>query len=604
MNLQIETKINELEKRISAKSESVDISPLENAISSLENVVGTNTADIATNVANIANLESAVSESTENIATNATSIENLQTAVGSHSTQIETLETQTDICLQSIETIETDMQTITSSIATNAENIATNIADIGNIQNTISESNTNIETNATDIAEHETRITNLEANNKPKYFGNNVEEITMLESKIFEEEPFYYNGGSLKVSMGTKGANGPYGTIFTRINPMPDNHYVGTLKLFLSNIPNGQTTTRLDLIINGTATALTPTFVTGEDYNLLLDFDFFASQVSNVFKVQFTDILLVDTVLDYVEITAEKGINFLVLNRDYSFKMGSFIRTTGEMEFWYSKQESNQAIYAFCYWYEEFTNDWYLKSFTLNPSDNMSKGMVARLLYLNLPNLRYYYLPAVKMECHLINENNTLETYQTEFNWQKTIKTNVNQFDYSYNNGTLNTTYAVCGTTLDQEMFLSSSQSDGRFDFDFKLCNNPYPNQFVQLNAINDFWVMLQHSYFMAGYLGLHNTGTIIYFPNYLSDYFIVVGKGTQPNAYIQENRTTINIYYNNNGKVIKKQLNFNTTTEKWELSNFVEIFPTATEVIEAYYNTTQEKLILIGKINNTWELI
>ena len=281
--MDLETKINELEKRISAKTDSVDIAPLETSLGNLESTVNGNSTNIATNASNIA--------------TNTSDISALQTAVSGN----------------------------TSDIATNSTSIATNTANISTNATNIAINTTNIATNTSNIASHETRISALEL---PEYYGTSLSEITGLESKIFVEEDYCYNGGSLKISMGTKGASGPYGTVFTRINPVHDSHYVGSLKLFMSNIPSGQTTTTLNLIINGTSTALTPTFVTGEDYHLLIPFDFYASNVSNVFKIQFTDVLLVDTILDYIEITATNGVNFAVLNRDYGYKVNPCRKTS------------------------------------------------------------------------------------------------------------------------------------------------------------------------------------------------------------------------------------------------------------------------------------
>jgi hypothetical protein len=139
---------------------------------------------------------------------------------------------------------------------------------------------------------------------------------------------------------------------------------------------------------------------------------------------------------------------------------------------------------------------------------------------------------------------------------------------------------------------------------DIKLNGNYFPSEFIQLNAITDFWVIRQTVYFQAGYIAVHNTGTIVYIPDANSTYGIVIGTGKQPNAYVQQNRTLINVYYNDNGKVVRKQLGFNSTTQMWELLSGVEIFPTATEIIEKEYDTTLQKTILIGKVNGTWQLI
>jgi hypothetical protein len=109
----------------------------------------------------------------------------------------------------------------------------------------------------------------------------------------------------------------------------------------------------------------------------------------------------------------------------------------------------------------------------------------------------------------------------------------------------------------------------------------PLPNEFITCTPIEDLKFMLRGVNKEIGYILLHNSGKIFYIQEDDGTYFIEIGLGSQPTAYMQSDYETIFIYYTFNKTTYRKELKFNHTTNKWELTKNVLIYPATIEVLD-----------------------
>lgn len=133
----------------------------------VDEAIGTNIDNIATNTTNISTNTADITTLKENVETNTNSIETLETNVSTNTTNIETLQTSVDTNTENISTLQTsvetnieDIETLEEQVATNTTNIATNATSITAIEEknteqdeSITSLNTSVNTNTSSIKE-------------------------------------------------------------------------------------------------------------------------------------------------------------------------------------------------------------------------------------------------------------------------------------------------------------------------------------------------------------------------------------------------------------------------------------------------------------------
>ena len=96
----------------------------------------------------------------------------------------------------------------------------------------------------------------------------------------------------------------------------------------------------------------------------------------------------------------------------------------------------------------------------------------------------------------------------------------------------------------------------------------------------------------------MDNNGKIFYLPNKNATYIIEIGQGTQPNAYLQPDNNTINIYYTFCNTTIKRKLVRTSENSPFELVSTIEKFPGVTEYMEGLNGVS------VQKINGEYQVI
>lgn len=426
------------------------------------------------------------------------------------------------------------------------------------------------------IGEHSISISNLTQDLmslKISDYGSSIDELQYRTGlRAFAFEPLYYIGGSVKVCIGSKANNGPFGTLFTRVSPATQ--LTGFIRLYISGIPSFLTSTSLDFYINGEQTQLNLSFITDKDYNLEISFDFFAKQVSNVFKVQFTNNILWDCVLDYMEIITENGQNFLCLNRDIYYAVNTFFGGN-KTHCLYTGQISNTG--RFVQYEDQFgANVEYGEKIITVPGTepylniNIMRSFLARKVRLG------YYSTTIE-QLSIGGDNNAL--YKTQKNSGQYTLLFDNVYDASSGYHWRDATYCICGTTLNQQLFIGSEQLTVNDIPTLKAM--PFPNEFITCTPVKDLRIGYRPDHKEIGYLLLHNSGKIFYIEQDDGDYFIEIGFGSQPNAYMQEDYQTIYIYYHFNNMTYRKVLIFNTETNRWKLSKEFIAYSGVREIVE-----------------------
>lgn len=404
-------------------------------------------------------------------------------------------------------------------------------------------------------------------------YGNSIADLENFT--VMAGEPLYYYGGQAKINIGTKASNGPFGYLFTRVSPA--SQFSGIIRFYMSQIPAGKVSTSVRFYINEHVSNFNLYFLVNKEYDLEVSFDFFALSASNIFKVEFTDSQLANTILDYIEIITENGRNFMCLNRlkDYVVSSFSISQTSSNTQFLFTEQSSNVGCY------ED----------TTVPITDISTPTVLQVpgkgtpLNLNLfqnhikQKVSLGYYQSVIMQLSITGENSTL--YRTDSNLTQYLQLFDNVLQVAIGYHWRNAVLCYCGTLLNQQLFIGPASLTVN---DIPTINSVvFPNEFVTCIPVEDWKIMYRPANKEIGYILLHNSGKIFFLPEDDCSYFIEIGLGTQPNAYMQVDYETIFVYYHFNNIVFRKELKLNSTTNKWELTKNVKCFAGAIEIIELY---------------------
>ena len=384
-------------------------------------------------------------------------------------------------------------------------------------------------------------------------------------------EPLYYYGGQAKINCGTKGSNGPFEYVYTRVTP--GTFFSGVIRLYLSNLPEDCTSANIKFYINGVYTTEYHNLITDKEYQIELSFAFFALTASNVFRIQFSDINFRETIWDFTEIITENGRNFICLNRLDYFKLSSFLTSSGSQRLVYKSQLSNVG---------KFRAD---SSINANPTiSTVLKlyGSTSNIIRSDLKTVAGLggFSSSVR-QISIATENNTLYHTTTTLNSYTKLIDGVNFAFLGYH--WRNSTYCICGTLLNQQVFIGDSSVNAT---DIPTINSvALPSQFITCTPVEDWGILFRTAYKEIGYILLHNSGKIFFLPEDDATYFIEIGLGNQPTAYIQMDYETIYVYYHLNNTVYRKELKLNIETNKWELTKNVKVYTGTFEILEAYNN-------------------
>jgi len=412
---------------------------------------------------------------------------------------------------------------------------------------------------------------NISLNELKNSYGTSIEDITNSANQC-AFEPVYYFGGQDKFNVGSKASLGPFATLFTRVSPV--SQFSGVIRLYMSDIPATVTQTTLNFYINNNLTQLTSNIITEQPYNIEINFDFLVLTTSNVFKIEFSDSRLENTVLDFIEIISTNGRNFMCLNRHNEFNVSTFMNGTGRISYIYARQISNVGEFV-----EMFVERTSPPFGTLCKIPGQGTTLNVNIMHNHLrKRVSVGSYDSSIIQLSVAGENSTL--YRTQNN----ITTYSQFFDGVYSafiSYHWRTNYkCYCGTTLNQQVFIGDENTLTINDIP-TINSMPLPNEFITCTPIEDLKFMLRGVNKEIGYILLHNSGKIFYIQEDDGTYFIEIGLGSQPTAYMQSDYETIFIYYTFNKTTYRKELKFNHTTNKWELTKNVLIYPATIEVLD-----------------------
>lgn len=460
---------------------------------------------------------------------------------------------------------------------THSESLSTQGSAIESTQILLQSHSTTLSSHESILTNHSLLIGNLSQDTAS--FNSSIKDLHSIVNQC-AFEPIYSVGGYSKINMGTKSPIGPYCTIFTRVSP--GTQFTGQIKLYLLNIPSNQIASYINFYINEDMTRPKIDIVKNKPCSMIINFDFFTTQISNVFKIQLDHTNLANTILNYAEIVTENARNFLCLNRDIEYVVNSFY-ANDKIHNLYTEQKSNVGRFVYeSFDYEanaDFASGQKIISIP-NSSLNITRSHLARRLLLGSYSALIDQLSIAGENSELYKVTKQADNTAGPYNhWLLFDNVYDASGGYHWRDGIDDICYCVCGTTLNQQIFIGD---DHVTENDIPTLNStPFPNEFITCTAVKDLYAMGWEEHKEIGYLLLHNSGKIFYIAEDDTNYFVEIGLGTQPNAYLQEDRKTIHIYYHFNNIVCRKKMILNEETNRWELGKEILMYPGMHEVVE-----------------------
>ena len=541
------------------------------------------------NTENIENLQSAVNANTEEISRLSENLENLGTN--------EEVEGQIQELSTELEALKTTVSTNTSNISSNKSNITTNTTNITTLRADINQL-------IKDFNSHEWHFLHLKdfvyrlkegqnIHNENLFF---VEDITQLNSK--KEEEIFNNGCERKfryISIGSGLIEIP---IFFRTLPSETDVEI-EVEFYLKDIPfyfSGYVaivTLDDEVISSGMMVVFNSTM----EHQGKITFTMparMSHKISHYLKIVLSapdlngeaGVSVIDSdgvttlvypYLDAVKIKITGAPNAMVLNRDMEFNA----------EFW---QERNQSQKFASYVNRFYGRDlrWYFVSCdyaNINIAkfqgylDNMKNfdqgilhGQIVRRTIVDGFRSRPFSSTDYTLYANLVcvcGESRQVKAYYSQTNSNQ--PTNLKNVIQISNNlcfpGITQSNPCVVGVFKDQSPFITRIIDN--VTFKPTLAGGDLPSEFVQVVPVLDpyFLNRANTNQVEKGYIMLHKSGYLLFFPSKNSVYGINLGLGTQPKAYYTS-ENTIRIFVLFEGKIIMKKLIRDVATARWKLSS------------------------------------
>ena len=530
------SRLEDVSSQLYAKFDTVEteIQELNDSISSLQNTVNSLSVDVESYNSQIASISNSVSE---------------------HTSQLNSLSSQVESNTGSISTLNTNLSEVSSSIGENT--------------NQINVLNSQVEQNAQNITNLTSRVTTLENNSGGSGGGS---------SNIIET---FNMGVEETLSLGVKEQGQNSAFIYFRCEPTAKIKI--EMEVICSNLNLAYQNYSFSVYLDDKLMQ-TVDFPEADTSTITIpfSFDFFPKKSNYRIKIMANNTFSSNSIFDSIKMNIV-GRNIIILNRHRELNVQILDNT-----YYITKQTGNSAVYleqttpalsqtgtaladisgyAFLYrFYRHATFSSSTKKWTLS---NSKYAVVI------------VYGTERKCGVFTVGSSNT-PTYRGG-----------DMYDvyYTAKNGLLG--YDFCGTTIDGKPKIALNtqfNSTNTSLYTVTLNGVPLEDKYVQCIPVVDNYLLTRADNNSAGYILLDNTGKLYYLPQKKATYMIEIGMGTQPNAYLQEDNQTINIYYTHCNTTYKRTLTLNSS-EEFELSNSVETFPGVTEFIEGINGTSIQKI-------------
>ena len=570
----IQNNISSIQGNISAIQE--DITALEGSYNGMELLISAINAQFDTVDENIDEIEG-------NISTLQSSVSSLSNTVSSHTSQISSLNTSVQDMETDIGTLQSNYSTLSTTVSGHTTALSTAQSDISTLENSLSTLSSTVGEHTTALSTHNTQLGNVE------------DDLESLDDRVTALESGSGGGGGSSVietfNMGVEekimfGNRDDYNnTIYIFFRCEPTARIVAHLELNITSFPTTADEATFKVYLDDDTLELA-SFTFTEDFTenmtIPLDFSFFPKKNNYRIKIVSEGAIFYYSVIDNVLINIQ-GRNVMILNRQHELNVQYL-----DGSYYITKQSGNQATYlvqttpnlsetgtaiadcsGYCFQYRLYQNRLYTSSTGWIQSSTKYVVMVT--------NVSSSYNGAVLTVGSTNPSSRGTGTYDLYYNLRSGL-----------------TNYALCGTMLNGEVKIALSSkfnSSTASDYQVTLNDVPLENKYVQCVPVVDNFVTSRADNSTAGYILLDNNGELFYLPDRHATYLLSLGTGTQPNAYIQSDNTTINVYYTHCNSLYKKTLVKNSQTGMFELSSGVMVTPGVTEYIEGVNGLSIQKI-------------
>lgn len=574
----------------------------ENRIQQVENSVSENNRTVASMVTTTSGLSIEIDDLKESVKSINANIENIEVVVSSIYAQIDSInsritsiegnlsnyQSSIDALSGTIDEHSTKINEINSSLEQNTSQIAelnSNITQIStqvsgydsiinDLTNTVSECEQNVLAVQKTVEGMDNRVTNLENNEV-------VETFNMGEEGTF--------------NLGVKDVTQNSAYIFFRCEPTAKIKMHVDLKF--SNFPTDITRTEFHVYYDNNILIKNYVFTEGfkEDMTLSFDFSFFPKKNNYRIRIMSADAETANAIMESMTVSIE-GRNIMILNRHHDIHLHVL-----SDKYYLTKQISNKGYYC------EQT------SLNLDEEgteiDNFSKMNFVYKFYKHTifqASTQTWRDVTTKYVVVLSNGSEYKLGVQTVGGSTTTWRGSyMNDGYYTYKSGS--TAYLLCGTTLDGLAKIAPNSQFNSTDsskYTITLNGVPLEEKYIQCMPVYDHYLTTRTDTNTAGYILQDNDGKIYYLPDQHATYIIYLGRGTQINAYLQADNTTINVYYTFCNSLIKRVLTKNAEGI-FELSPEITKTPGVTEYIEGINGESIQKIDgVYTVVQTTWQFL
>ncbi len=344
------------------------------------------------------------------------------------------------------------------------------------------------------------------------------------------------------------------------------------------------------------------------EYTIDFDYDFYPIKEDNTFQILThagtTDYLTGTSGITKFEVTIF-GTDISIINRRNDLRL--FITKDN---YYLTKQTETACEYLCTPTNNVNINGVYTKSEKLNANHPS--------FYNRIHPFNYFYLPRIEFDTSTNKFicNNSIPYFYHCYSMNSVMylgKENLPDGEIPLLVGSFGPTYTVGHPMNDSDrntnLGVSNTNNDCALCYAKHDDNGVMKNIKMQLNGVNVPGIWVDNCCVFAKdwedhqglrpncYVATNSLGEIYFLPAENSDYSVYVGKGHQVNAYMQSD-LSINVYRRWHNNVYKNTLVYNSDTERYELSNALNIFENSIEFFEGYNND-----YFINKLG-TWEYI
>ena len=397
--------------------------------------------------------------------------------------------------------------------------------------------------------------------------------LSEIQTKLSNSNASYIFNTSLKQSIhvGSRSMMGAHARLVLRCEK--GCRVRGTMTAKLVDVPT-TTVINASLYLNGTfVRTIEETGSFEGNVDLVVDLDFMPKDVTNFIELKFgtaiNDLIIASLELDLT------GLNLMILNRDPRFHFWAY-----NSVYYISFTELNRGFYL-----EQAKADFDLTAErTEFPYSTTNNGEAIHWKYYRRVAFvtDHYNLLMMREQVLVEYENFQFTTNRFGMPVASFKVYGEGAFDGHLYFRSSYQTYCICYTKDDFSIVMGNyTLLDAGQEPEPTLNGTPLEHKYVQCIPVYDFFLASKSVNGFIGFILLDKEGKLWYLPEHDSTYMLEIGMGTQPNAYMQADDLTINVYYRFENDVIKKVLKRADRQSPFVLQDGETVFENTEEYIE-----------------------